>query len=396
MNKNKLHILFISSWYPSRVFPTNGDFVQRHAETMSIDHEITVIHVVTDATITKKVEIVDKKVNNVRTIIAYVPSKNSIYKLYSFYKAYASIIKKIGVFDLVHLNISYPKGLVALYLKKIKKKPYIITEHWTGYQNPLNKSIGFFRKLITKSIVKNASFVCPVSKNLASEMQQFGLKGTYKIVPNVVNTAIFTPKDKAPKTFTIVSISNLFDEQKNITGLLNVVKKLSKIRTDFIFKIVGNSDPSEIKKHIEKLKIAKENIQFIGTKTQNQIAEILQNSSVYASFSNYETFGLVMAESLATGTPVISTDTGILTEINASEYSTIIPIKDEEKLLQTLLKYMDENSEYNAIKMHTFIDERYSKSIICKKFTEIYYESINHKRTFNMCGITEIINKKKE
>ena len=89
-----------------------------------------------------------------------------------------------------------------------------------------------------------------------------------------------------------------------------------------------------------------------------------------------------MAESLATGTPVISTDTGILTEINASEYSTIIPIKDEEKLLQTLLKYMDENSEYNAIKMHTFIDERYSKSIICKKFTEIYYESINHKRTY--------------
>ena len=129
-----------------------------------------------------------------------------------------------------------------------KKKPYIITEHWTGYQNPLNKSIGFFRKLITKSIVKNASFVCPVSKNLASEMQQFGLKGTYKIVPNVVNTAIFTPKDKAPKTFTIVSISNLFDEQKNITGLLNVVKKLSKIRTDFIFACRTRREPPQILK----------------------------------------------------------------------------------------------------------------------------------------------------
>lgn len=380
MNKNKLHILFLSSWYPSRVFPTNGDFVQRHAETMAIEHQITIVHVVTDTNIARNVEIVDEIIHNVRTIIAYIPSKNLIYKFFSFYKAYASIIKKIGFYDLVHLNITYPKGLIALYLKKIKKKPYIITEHWTGYQYPLNKSLGFFKTLITKSIVKNASFVCPVSKNLASEMQQFGLKGTYKIVPNVVNTTIFTPKEKGPKTFTIVSISNLFDEQKNITGLLNVVKKLSKIRTDFIFTIVGNSDPSEIKKYIEKLKIPKEIIQFIGTKTQDKIAEILRNSSVYASFSNYETFGLVMAESLATGTPVISTDTGILTEINASEYSTIIPIKDEEKLLQTLLKYMDKNSEYNAIKMHTFIDERYSKSVICKKFTEIYYESINHKK----------------
>ena len=90
MNKNKLHILFLSSWYPSRVFPTNGDFVKRHAETMAIEHEITVIHVVTDDTNNKKIEIVDKQINNVRTIIAYVPSKNAVYKFYNFYKTYAN------------------------------------------------------------------------------------------------------------------------------------------------------------------------------------------------------------------------------------------------------------------------------------------------------------------
>ncbi len=162
----KLHILFLSSWYPSRVLPTNGDFVQKHAEAVATNHQVTLIHVVTDENLKSSIEFTEKIVNNVKTIITYIPQKNNLLKLYYFYKTYLSAIKKIGAFDMVHLNITFPKGLIALYLKKIKQKPYIITEHWTGYQYPKNKSIGFVEKILTKRIIKNAGFVCPVSTNL--------------------------------------------------------------------------------------------------------------------------------------------------------------------------------------------------------------------------------------
>lgn len=371
MNK-KLHILFLSSWYPSRIFPTNGDFVQRHAETIATKHKLTLIHVVTDNNLKKNIVIEDKIINNVRTIIAYIPQKNNFIKFFFFLKTYLKLIDKIETFDLIHLNVTYPKGLIGLYLKLVKKKKYIITEHWTGYLYPLNNSINFIKKTFIKYIIKNAEFVCPVSENLKKDMIKFGLKGTYKTIPNVIDTSIFKPNDVIVKTFTITNISNLNNQQKNIKGILNVIEKLSQIRSDFVLKIIGNGDKSEIENYIKSLNIPNNNIKLLGEKSQKEIAEILQHTSIYVSFSNYESFGLVMTEAIAVGTPVISTNTGILTEINAKNFTSIIPIGDEDALLKKILEYMDINKIYNKKKMHDLIKNNYSKTIICNEFTKLY------------------------
>ena len=44
----KLHILFLSSWYPSRVSYTNGYFVQKHAEAIASQHKVSVIFAIGD------------------------------------------------------------------------------------------------------------------------------------------------------------------------------------------------------------------------------------------------------------------------------------------------------------------------------------------------------------
>ena len=77
----KLHILFLASWYPSRVLKSNGDFIQRHAEAVALQHKVSVIHVKSDNNLKQKIEIDDKEVNGIRTIIAYVKnSKNPFIK----------------------------------------------------------------------------------------------------------------------------------------------------------------------------------------------------------------------------------------------------------------------------------------------------------------------------
>jgi len=45
---NKLHVLFLASWYPSRILKSNGDFIQRHAEAVALQHKVSVIHVKSD------------------------------------------------------------------------------------------------------------------------------------------------------------------------------------------------------------------------------------------------------------------------------------------------------------------------------------------------------------
>lgn len=370
MNK-KLHILFLSSWYPSKVLPTNGDFVQRHAEAMATKHQVTLVHVVTDETL-NKVEIVDEIINNVRTIIAYNPKRNKLLKLLFFFKTYVSIIKSIGNFDIVHLNISFPKGLIALYLKKIKQKPYIISEHWTGYQYPKNKSIGVVEKMLSKMIVKNASYVCPVSNNLKESMTNFGLKGSYYRVPNVVNLSNFNLAP-IPKKFTITHISHMGNEHKNVKGILNIISSLQTKIPDLHFNLIGDNS-IKYDQLIKDLKI--KNVTIIEQIPNSKVAEYLKNSNAFVLFSNYENLPCVILESFACGVPVISTDVGGIKEFFPDNFGYLIEPKDEKELEKSILKIYNSELNYNKKTMHSYASENFSVNVICSQFSNIYYKSL--------------------
>ena len=373
MNK-KLHILFLSSWYPSRVFPTNGDFVQRHAEAIASKHTVTLVHVVTDKNLKGSTEIVHKKINNVKTIIAYVPEKKSVFKFFTFLKTYLKIFKAIDDFDVVHLNVTYPKGLIALYLKILKRKPYIITEHWTGYQYPLNKSIGFLKKVLTKLIVKNANFVCPVSDNLASEMKGFGLNGKYKIVPNVVDTHLFLPKKNKSKTFKILHVSNMLDIQKNVSGIIRTLSDLQNKISNFELVLVGeNSLRYEDLTNSLNLK----NITFIDHISQNDLVEYFHQADLFILFSNYENLPCVILESFSTGTPVITTNVGGISEFFPENFGAIISKNNTEELEHEIMNFYNSKKEYESpVEMHTYAKNNFSQIAICEMFTDLYLKTI--------------------
>ena len=74
--------------------------------------------------------------------------------------------------DLVHVHVSYPAGLFALYLKKRKGLEYIISEqnciYMPGYDNTYVP--GRFEKKMDRIIYRNAKKIHAVSKSLADAL----------------------------------------------------------------------------------------------------------------------------------------------------------------------------------------------------------------------------------
>jgi len=372
----KLHILFLSKWYPSRVSPTNGDFVQRHAEAVATKHHVTLIHVITDEHLKKSREIIEFKKNNVQTYIIYVSStKNPILKFFRFFKSYIKIIKKIKNFNLVHLNITFPVGLIALYLKWFKKTPYLISEHWSGYQPPMNKSIGHIPKKITEIIVKNASIVCPVSKNLQDNMVNFGLKGNYYPVPNVVNTDHFNILNEPHKEFIITHISGMNNEIKNVEGIINVVSKLQHKIPNLKFYLIGNN-PIQYKVKLEKL--GNKSVKIVGQIPNSEVGNYLKKSSVFVLFSNYENLPCVILESFACGVPVISTDIGGVSEYFPKDFGYLIKPKDEISLESSILKIYNNELNFNKYLMHNYAIKNFGVETISEIFSNIYVKILSN------------------
>jgi|TARA_B110000305_G_scaffold204151_1_gene233564 glycosyltransferase involved in cell wall biosynthesis len=373
--KKKLHILFLCGWYPSNVLPKNGDFIMRHAKTVSAMHTVSVLHIISKPRISKT-EIEVEKDNDLHTYIAYIkPSKNPFLKLYRFWFAYQALLKEIGGFDIVHLNKLYPFGLLALHLKKIKKLPYIISEHWTGYHLKEKKSLPWLEQILSKKITANASFVCPVSSDLKNSMLKSGLRGNYQIIPNVVNTTLFKPTLKTSKVFTITHISSLLDKHKNISGMLRVAKQLEDCIDSFQWNFIGGTE-GQFKNLIKKLDFKKNQVCFIDHIDHKKVPGFLNASDVFILFSNYENLPCVILEAFSCGVSVIATKVGGIQEFFPNEFGFLIDKKNEQQLLDKIISLYKEPKNQQPI-MHQYAIDNFSSEKICDSFTKLYREALN-------------------
>ncbi|WOC40785.1 glycosyltransferase family 4 protein [Polaribacter sp. HL-MS24] len=374
----KLHILFLCGWYPSRVLPTNGDFIQRHAEAVSLVHKVSVLHIVSDQSCKEDIEIVSKINKGIHTHIGYIrPSKNPIWKIYLFLKAYQQLLLRIEAFDLIHLNTLYPFGLFALHQKKKNKIPFIISEHWTGYHKPQVTQLTLIRKLISKRITQKAAFICPVSNDLKKSMKLFGLKGTYKRVPNVIDTDLFLPKEKTNQLFTILHASNMVNDHKNIEGILRVVARLQHKINPFVFKLIGEN-AAQYQLLAKQLKIKPKVLIIKNHILHKEVAQELNASNLFILFSNYENLPCVILEAFSTGTPVISTNVGGIDEYFPANFGSLIEKENEDELFDKIVTFY-KGFSVDQHKMHAYVQEHFSKKKIAQEFTKIYELSLNKK-----------------
>ncbi len=389
MEQKKLNILFLSSWYPCKNNPFRGNFVERHAVSVSKYVNVFVLHVCSDDSI-KDVLIERLNDKGIQEIKIYYPKIKSkvpffatlkkiikIQKLYS--KAIKSCLKEGITFDLIHFNVTLPLGLIAYRLSKKLSIPYVITEHWTGFLPGKVEGLSHFNLLLAKITARKASLILPVSENLKKSMQSAGIKGTYKVVYNVVDTDVFKLKGVLTKRIRFLHVSTLKDEHKNISGILRTVKRLREIRQDFEMVIVGDGDVNPHIKYAKELGIL-DILKIEGAKPISEIAEIMMDSDVFILFSNYENLPCVISEALCCGLPVVSTDVGGINEMIDNSNGILINSKDEDSLYRSMLYVLNNYTEYDSTKIREDAINKYGYDKVGRQFFEIYNDVLNNKR----------------
>jgi L-malate glycosyltransferase len=384
--QKRLNILFLSSWYPCKNDPYNGNFVARHAVAVANYANVYVIHACSEEDI-KTVEINEFEDKGVNTIIIYypkikcnIPIISQIKKYYVlrklYLKAFIDLINKIGNVHLVHHNVIFPIASIAGYFYKIFKIPFVITEHWTGYLPANSKKLPLLTLKLSRTLSKQAAFILPVSNNLGKSMQKLGIKGNYKVVPNVVDSNLFSLKEPVHSPIRFIHVSTLKDNHKNVSGILRAIKALSLKRTDFNVLIVGDGDIKPHIKYAEELNLQENIVQIEGAKPIEEIANLMSQSDVFLLFSNYENSPCVISEALCTGLSVISSDVGGINEMIDDSNGILIKPGNEKTLCNKMSYIIDNFMKYDSKKIRDNAVKKYSYEKIGKQFIDIYQEVI--------------------
>lgn len=369
-------ILFISSWFPNKLEPTNGNFVQRHAEAVALIHDVEILHAIGDPNQKESYLIDEKIINNIRTIVVYYQQTgNSGVNFFRRMMAYKKGFSKMNRPDLVHANVLHNNMLFAVYLERRYKIPFVLTEHWSGFLKINRHKLSKMHLFVAKSIAQKASYILPVSRYLLNDLKETGLKSKMKVIENVVDTKLFSLKKQRNGKFTFLHVSNLIP-LKNPDKIITVACRLYKEFPDFELHIGGDGDVEALNRQIKE-KNAEDFIKTFPMIYSQEVSEKMRASDCFVLFSDYENFPCVLLESLSTGTPVIATKVGGIPEV-VNEKNGILISNSKDELYEAMKKVLTNTTNFDTPeKLHDYIDSRFSMLKIAEKFDEIYQEILN-------------------
>jgi len=373
------HILFLASWYPSRVEPYNGDFIQRHARAAALVNRISVVYAVKDPELKTDFEIA-KNEGKVSEIIIYY--RDAKFKFFNFFKRLKALnmgLKQLDEFDIVHLNVCYPAGVFALYLKFLKKKKYVLTEHWTGLTAEKFRNYSFYKRFLIQRILKNAEYFLPVSNNLGKNLLRIVPDKPLEVIPNVVDTDRFQPENikKPNQKIRFLHLSMLLDKHKNISGMLNVAKRLAEAGYDFEFHIGGNG-PSDWINEFIKVHHLEEKVKTFGALKHEEVPQKMAESDCFVLFSNFENQPCVQIESYAAGVPFIGSDVGGISEFMPSDFGILVAKGNEDELFDAMTEVIDGRRFKTKEALHEYAVNHFSPKVIAQQLDEIYQKVLEN------------------
>ena len=319
-------------------------------------------------------------------------------------------------FDCIHVHHPMFVGPLGVKLGKRYGIPVIFTCH-TRYEDYLHyipafrvdgkssavkkRAVEWIRTKVIPSYIRwfadQCDLVLAPSAGMQRVLRGYGMKSRSAVFPTGLEDRFFrTASERAMrirkewgcgKKHLLVTVSRL-EREKNYGFLLRGIAGIrDKIGDDFHVLILGDgSQKAELKVRASILGI-QDMVTFVGNVPNEQVRDYLEAADLFLFASTSETQGIVLAEAMAAGAPVVAvravgTDdiiengvNGFLTEESEDEWAgcaaEILTRGNLEKMREAA-RLSAEN--YRASKLAIYEEMLYNQCI-CEKRAEVSYES---------------------
>lgn len=314
---------------------------------------------------------------------------------HAFKKVIRAIEAEFGAPALIHVHACQQAISEVAYCGE-NNIPYVITEHIT----PLDETAPIEKR--KHDALHGAASVITVSDALGRD-----LKRTYDVdsvtIPNIVDLSEFgydpsqldngtdlTTESTVHRITRFIAAASV-NYGKGFDILIRAYAKLLKTTPDVHLTIMGDGpEMSAIRNLTAELGIpdsqssngpdVHSTVSFTGSYHRREFAEALTHSDVFVLPSRSETFGLVYAEALAAGVPVIATKCGGPEDFIDDTNGILVPVEDSKALAEAMMTMTETKNSYDGAAISEDCRKRFSPETISVKLIEVFKSAISGKK----------------
>lgn len=391
------HILLVPSWYPSEQAPLSGTFFREQAEALAgLGMKVGVIapHIIGASAWLRagrpSLSITRSEENGVQAYrkitVPAVPRfsrRNAWFWMSAGRKLYDAYVRNQGRPDLIHAHGVLYGGLLARRLKAGDGTPLVITEHSSAFARSRP------RRWMTKAAAAafaEADARLVVSPTLGALLTaQFAHRFCpWQTVPNVLDAGFEASIDDKPPTdpgrVTFLCVGNLLPIKGQDLLIAAFARRFRDDRSASLRLVGAGAMEAAYRRTADNLGVG-DQVTFVGPLDRSAVRREMLAADALVLPTYYDTFGVVVIEALACGTPVIATTGSGPQSIVDADNGLLVPPGDVEALAEALSDMRRTRDRYEPAALREACLARYGQDAVGRTLLAVYDAILHDCRT---------------
>lgn len=287
----------------------------------------------------------------------------------------------------VHAHTLYPAGAAGRILALRHGLPYVVTVHGSDLYSNVSRAAW---KAELEPVVRDAAAVVCVSGPLARDavMLLGADPARTLVIPNTFDTGSFTVRDTPLSTNTLLSVGRLVDV-KGHRVLIEALALLAPTRPHLQLRVVGEGpERGGLEALAARLGIA-DRLTILGAVDRERLAAEYRSADLFVLPSLREGFGVVLLESLASGTPVVATASGGPEGIVGPGEGELAEPGDADSLARAISRALDRIGSFDPAALSRGVHERYGPQAVGERLVTLYRDIVAGRLPAGTLGMAE-------
>lgn len=373
-----MHVLLVPSWYPRGASDPGGSFFREQAEILAAaGHTVSVLAAeltypdprrpaAARAALAGTLALQESREGALRVLRlrAPVPLPGIADQVTALLAQWAARVARrlLSGVDVVHAHSVHPAATVARAVAGALDVPWVLTEHRPSAVTAL---LPPRRERARDELLRAADALSAVSRGLAGAMEErHGLaSGSVEVLPNPLSAVLVAqpapePADRQVPVTRFLHLSHLAP----IKRVDRIVAAFRALRSDAPRELViAGGSPERVRRLSVELdlpvldglpprgrlaELAPGGAALVGSVAREDVPRAMATADRFVLASEQESFGLVLAESLLVGVPVIAVDAWGPRDVVGEDprRGVLVPPEDAEALRRALEEALEDRA----------------------------------------------------